>query len=151
RLAAADADRRKVLGGDDRVRADVLADAPGEDEIAPGALVRVAARDAHSFAVVDVEVAVLHQQAADHALVVPLGAGETAALAVAQDPRPLLPLQRLERAGLVLRREQDVDEPFGERLSELRRDRTVDRADHAERRDRITGERLHVRLLDRPG
>src|SRR5580765_2557091 len=117
RLSAADADGGEVLRDDDRVRADVLADAPGEHEISPRALVRLAARDAHALAVVDVEVAVLDEEPADHALVVPLGSGETAALAVSQDPRPLLPRQRLERAGLVLGGEEVVDEPLGERLA----------------------------------
>ena len=44
-LAGADADRLQVLGDHDRVRADVLADAPGEEQVAPLRLVGLARDD----------------------------------------------------------------------------------------------------------
>src|SRR5437899_10949207 len=91
RLAAADPDRREVLREDDRVRADVLAHAPGEDEIAPAGLVGLAARDLHPLAVGDVPLAVLHERAAEHALEVPFPTRKAAALAVVQDPDRLRP------------------------------------------------------------
>ena len=71
-LPGADADRAQALGDHDRVRGDVLADAPGEEQVAPVRLVRLAADDDHPLAVLDVVVAVLGEQAADHAAVVAL-------------------------------------------------------------------------------
>ena len=64
----------------DRVRADVLARPPGEEQVAPLLLGRVAADGDHPLAVLDVEVAVLDEQPAEHALVVALAAVGTAAL-----------------------------------------------------------------------
>src|SRR5919202_646677 len=51
RLAAADPDRGEVLRDNGRIRADVLADAPCEDQVAPGPLVGLAAYDLHPLAV----------------------------------------------------------------------------------------------------
>ena len=65
-LAGADADRLEVLGEDDRVREDVLADPPGEEEVAPAGLVRrLAGDDLHALAVVDLGVGVLDEQPAE--------------------------------------------------------------------------------------
>src|SRR5919199_2021260 len=88
-LAAADADRAELLRDHDRVRADVLADTPCEHEVAPRLLARLAARDLHPFAVVDVPVAILYEEAAEDALEVPLAAREAAPLAVAENPNRL--------------------------------------------------------------
>src|SRR5262249_58122789 len=118
RRAAADADGREAPRDHDRVRADVLAHAPREQEVAPKLLARVAARDLHPLAVLDVPVPVLDEQAAEDSLEVALAASEAAALLVEQDPDRLLPLERLERGLVVVRREQDVDEALGERLAE---------------------------------
>src|SRR5438094_10181639 len=96
RLATADADRREILHEDDRVRAHVPADAPGEHEVPPAGLVRFSAGDLHRLAVVDVPVAVLHEEAAEHPLEVALAAREATPFAIAQNPDRLLPLQRLE-------------------------------------------------------
>ena len=54
-LAGADADRLAALREHDRVRAHVLADAPGEQQVAPLLLVDGAGDDLHRLAVVDVE------------------------------------------------------------------------------------------------
>src|SRR3954451_22246774 len=129
-LSAADSDRLEVLRNHDRVRADVLADAPGEHEVAPQLFAQLAARDFHSFTVVDVPVPVLDEQATEDALEVALAARKATPLAVAQNAGRLLPAQSLERAVVVVRCEQNVDEPLGQRLSETRRDRPIDRADH---------------------
>src|SRR3954462_15115170 len=133
RLARADADCREALGDHDRIRADVLADAPREQEISPQLLARLAPRNLHPLAVLPVPVAVLHEQSAEHALEITLAAREAAAFLVAQDPDRLLLLQRRERAVLVFRGEQDVDESLGKRLAETGGDGPVHRADHAER------------------
>src|SRR5262249_59544114 len=63
RLAAADADRREAPRDHDRVRADVLAHAPREQEVAPKLLARLAARDLDPLAALDVPVPVLDAQA----------------------------------------------------------------------------------------
>ena len=65
-LAGADADRLEILGQDDGVREDVLADPPGEEEVAPAGLVRRLARDdLHALAVVDLHVGVLREHASE--------------------------------------------------------------------------------------
>ena len=71
-LSGADADRLQLAREDDGVRRDVLADAPGEEQLAPVVLGRLAAHDLHRLARVDVGVRVLDQQAAHHAPVVAL-------------------------------------------------------------------------------
>ena len=69
----------------DRVRRDVLADAPGEEQVAPLRLGRARRRRrCIAVAVVDVDVAVLHEQAAEDALVVALAGRLAAALVVAR-------------------------------------------------------------------
>ena len=75
-----DADGRQVLREHDRVRADVLADAPREHEVSPGGLVGLAAADLHSLAVVDVPVTVLHEHSAEDALEVALARDEPAVM-----------------------------------------------------------------------
>ena len=97
-LAGADADRPQVLGDHDRVRGDVLADAPGEEQVAPVGLAGLAADDDHPLAVLDVAVAVLGEQAADHAPVVALARRRVPPLGRVEDPQRLLRAQRLERA-----------------------------------------------------
>src|SRR5438874_6900152 len=71
-LAGADPERLQPAGDHDRVRRDVLADPPGEEEVAPVRLGRLAADRDHPLPVVDVAVAVLDEQAAEDALVVAL-------------------------------------------------------------------------------
>ena len=84
-LAGADADRLQALRDHDRVRRDVLADAPREQQVAPLLLGRRCRDDLHQLAVVDVDVALLHEQAAEHALVVALAGRLHAALAVDEE------------------------------------------------------------------
>ena len=151
RLTAADPDRREILRDHDGVRADVLAHAPREDEVAPCLFRRRAARDLHSFAVVDVPVAILHEQPAEYPLDVALAARKAAALAVVEDADRLLAAECVERTGVVVRGEQHVDEAVRERLAQVRRHRTVDGAHHSERGHGIRRERALVRFLDRPG
>src|SRR5439155_6332962 len=103
RLAAADADRREILREDNRVRTHVLAHTPGEDEVPPAGFVGLPAGDLHRLAVVDVPVAILYEQAAQDSLEIALPSREPTALAIAQDPDRLLPLQRLESALVVVR------------------------------------------------
>src|SRR5262249_61415215 len=124
--APADAERGGALDDTDGVRADVLAAPPCEQEVAPQLLARLAARDLHPLAVLDVPVAVLDEQAAEHALEVALAARESAPLLVAQDPDRLLPLERLERRVVVVGREQDVDEALGERPADPAPDRAAE-------------------------
>src|SRR6266540_3378409 len=90
RLAATDADRGELLREHDRVRADVLAHAPREDEVSPARLVGLAADDGHALAIVDVRVTVLDEQSAEDALEVALATWEAAPLAIAEDPDRLL-------------------------------------------------------------
>ena len=71
-LPRADPDRLQVVHEHDRVRGDVLADPPGEEQVAPGGLGRLPGDDLHPLAVGDVPVALLHEQAAQHAPVVTL-------------------------------------------------------------------------------
>ena len=68
------------------------------------------AHDLHGLAVLEVGVAVLHEQAAQHALVVHLAGAELAALVVDQDADVGLAGEDLERLVVVGRREQDLDE-----------------------------------------
>src|SRR4051812_14345503 len=88
-LAGADADRGEIRGDDDRVRQDVLAHAPREDEIAPLLLVRRACDDGPAVAVLDLAICVLHQNAAEHALEPALLRTGPPALAVDEDARAL--------------------------------------------------------------
>src|SRR6266545_5282441 len=90
RLAATDPDRGEPLREHDRVRADVFAHAPREDEVPPARLVGLAADDGHALAIVDVRVTVLDEQSAEDALEVALATRETAPLAIAEDPDRLL-------------------------------------------------------------
>ena len=66
-----------------------------------------------------------------------------------EDPDRLLALQRLERVALVIRREQDVDEPLSERFPECARHGAVHCTDHPERGHGIGCERAFVRFPDR--
>ena len=62
-LAGADPDRREVLREDDRVRRDVLADAPREDEVAPLRSSGLPHDDLPAVAVLDLRVGVLDEHA----------------------------------------------------------------------------------------
>src|SRR5436190_1651639 len=88
-LSRAHADRSQILDEHDRVRRDVLADTPGEHEVAPLALIGGAAHDLPTLAILDVRIGILHEQAAEHALVVPC-ITVAAALAVQEDAHVLL-------------------------------------------------------------
>ena len=109
-LAGADPDRLQVLGEDDRVRGDVLADAPGEEQVAPRGLRGSAADDLHALAVGDVPVAILKQEAAEDALQVALARLDRAALEVVQDARAGLLDERLDGGLVVAGREEHLDE-----------------------------------------
>ena len=67
----------------------------------------------------DVEVALLQQQAAEHALQVALARRLGAALAVDEDAQRLLRAQRLDRPVVVAGREQHLDEVLGDPRAEL--------------------------------
>ena len=98
--------------------------------------------------IVDLGVGILHEHPAEHALVVPRAGLFEAALAVEEDPRVLLPLQRGERVVGVAGREEDLDELLRELLPERRLDLAVEDDDAAVRADRVGRERLVVRLLE---
>ena len=68
-LAGADPDRLQVLHEHDRVRGDVLAHAPREDEVAPLRLVELAGDDLPAVPFLDLGVGVLDEHPAEHALV----------------------------------------------------------------------------------
>ena len=148
-LAGADPDRLQVLGDHDRVRGDVLADAGSEEQVAPLGLGRLARRDLHPLAVLDVPVAVLDEQAAEHALVVALPRLGASALGVVEDPDRLLADERLERDLVVAGREQHLDELLRELLAERGADGAVEDDDAAVGGERVGCERDLVRLLDR--
>src|SRR3954470_12728594 len=97
-LAGADPECLQIAPEHDRVRGDVLADAPGEEQVAPQGFARGTADDLHADTVLDVPVAVLDEEAAEHAPVVALAGGMAAPLPILEDPRRGLLLQRLERA-----------------------------------------------------
>src|SRR6266545_25020 len=148
-LAGADADRLQRLRDDDRVGADVLADAPREQEVTPLLLVERAADDAHRLAIFDVPVAVLHEQPAQDPLQVALAAVVHAAVVIGEDPQRLALAQRRQRLGVVARRVDDVGELLRDARAQAALHLAVQRADHPERRQRVGRERALVRLLDR--
>ena len=124
---------------------------PGEEQVAPVGLRRLAADDLHPLAVLDVPVAVLDEHAAEHAPEVALAGIEAAALVVDEDPRVRLLAQRLEPRLVVVGREQHLDELLGDLAAELRADRAVEHDDAAVGRERVGREGLLVGLLDRAG
>ena len=125
----------------------MLADLPGEQHLAPLALGRLAlGDDLHRRAVLEVEVAVLHQQAAHDALEVALGDVEVAALVVLEDAHVRLGGEDLERLLGEARGEDDLAELLDERLGELLVDRAVDGHHAAERRQRVAREGALVGL-----
>src|SRR6266542_337793 len=150
-LPGADPDRLQVLRDHDRVRPDVLADAPREQQVSPLPLAQRSGDDVHRVALVAVPVPVLHEQAAGHALVVELFGRERAPLAVGENPRVRLRLPGGEGVRLVVGSEEHVDELFGKARGEPGADRAVHRADHSEGRERIGCEGALVRLVDRRG
>src|SRR5581483_3174448 len=148
-LAGADPDRREILRQDDRVRADVLADAPREDEVSPLRLVHLAGDDLPALPVLDVGVGVLDEHAAEHALVVALAGLAGTALAVEEDADHLAPLaDRRERVVVVAGREDEVGGD-GDLLGERQRHGAVEDDDAAVGGGRVGSERLRVGLLDR--
>ena len=101
-----------------------------------------------SLAARKLPVAVLHEQAAEDALVVTLGLYEGAALHVVQDPHRRLARERLHRLLVVAGREQHLDELPRESLSERGGHAAVEDDDAAVGRDRVGGERALVGVLD---
>src|SRR4051812_23312341 len=105
-LPRADSHRREPVREHDRVRANVLAHLPAEQHLAPLGLARLALRDdLHLGPILEVEVAVLHEQAAHHALEVALGDVEPPALVVLEYAHVRLRGKHLERLVREARRE----------------------------------------------
>src|SRR3954454_7110957 len=84
-LSRADAEGLEILRDDDRVRPDVLADPPREEQVAPLFLARRSGDDGHCFALLDVAVAILDEQSARNPLVVALAGLELPPLPVHED------------------------------------------------------------------
>ena len=120
-LAGADADRLQVLGDHDRVRGDVLADAPREEQVAPRSPRRLAGDHLHPLPVGDVPVAVLDEQAAEHALEVALRASAVRRSRSLRIRIDCFCDERLERDLVVAGREQHLDELLGDQLAERAR------------------------------
>src|SRR5262249_33392634 len=72
RLTAPDPDRWQALRDDDRVRRDVLAQAPGEEQAAPHGFTGISAGDPHAVAILRLEIRVLDEQPPENALEVAL-------------------------------------------------------------------------------
>ena len=140
-LSGPDPDRLQVLHEHDRVRGDVLAHPPGEEQVAPRRLVRAAGHDLHPLPVGDVPVPVLDEHPAEDALEVALRRLAATALEVVEDPDRLLPDERLERDLVVAGREQHLDELRRDQLPERRADGPVENDDASVRGDRIGGDR----------
>src|SRR5947207_2139010 len=87
--------------------------------------------------------------AAEDALEVPLARRAPATLAIDEDARCRLLLQRLERGLVVAGREQNLDELPDEQIGELLRNRAVQDHDASVRGSRVSGQRAFVRVLDR--
>src|SRR4029078_12544845 len=119
------------------------------EQVAPGHLARRAADDLHALAVLDVRVALLHEQAAEHPLVVALAGVVAPALLVFEDSRRRLLRQPLQRRLLVARREEHLDERLAQLLAERLAHGAVEYADAAVGRDRFGLQRAVVGLLDR--
>ena len=107
--------------------------------------------DAHRFAVLDVPVTILHEQTAEHASEVAFSGCEGAAIVVGENPQRGARPQGCQRIVVVIRRVDDVCELLGDPAAERSGHRSVDRADHPERRQRVGRERALVGLLDRRG
>ena len=130
----------------------MLADAPGEEKVAPELLVGLlAGANLHPLAVVHLGVGVLHEEAADHAAEVALAEGRAPAFAVLEDPRIRLLLEDLDGIGGVLRRDQHLDELLGEALRERRVDAAVHGHDAAVGGDGIGGVGLRGGVLQGRG
>src|SRR5262245_10277735 len=89
-LPGADSECLPASGEHYRVRRHVPDHRPGEEEIAPRRLADLTADDLHLAAFVSAGVAVLHEQTAEHPLVVALVGLEGAPLEVVEDPRACL-------------------------------------------------------------
>src|SRR5215204_1388527 len=127
RLPAADPQRLEILGEHDCVRGYVLGDAPGEEQVAPDRLARLAAAELHAAPVVDLTVPILDEQSADDALVVPLAEVSAAPLPVPEDADRRLRPQRFQRAVLVLGRDHELDEPLRQLPRQLGGHRPMER------------------------
>ena len=109
-----------------------------------------AGHDLHRVAVLGLGVAILDQQAAEHAVGVALARRRAAALVRLQQAQVAqLVAQQVDRALAVAGRVQHLDELLGDELGELARERAVERDDAAEGRRRVGRERLAVGLLGR--
>ncbi len=150
-LAGADPDRLPVARDHDRVRAHVSAHAPREQRVLPLRRVEVAGHDLHRRGVLELAVAVLHEQPAEDARVVALARSLRAPLVVGEDAERLLRAQGGERIVREARREQHLDEVLGDPPAELLLDRPVEHCNAAEGRYRVGRERTFPRLLDRRG
>ncbi len=118
-LPGADADGDQILGHHDRVGLDVLRDAEGEEEIAPLLLGRVSTgRDRIASRSSSLDVLVLHEDAAEHALVVELAGVGLASLLGLQDADVRLAFEHLERVGSYPGAKQHLDEELLEALGE---------------------------------
>src|SRR5215218_7355237 len=116
-LAGADADGRATSRQHDCVGADVLADAPREQQLAPLGVGRLPLRrDRHLGALLRVEVAVLHEQAAHDLLEVGVREMQRLLLVVLEDPQVRSARERLERDVVVAGREQHLGELLHECL-----------------------------------
>ena len=126
----------------------MLDDLPGEEQVAPGLLADLAADGLHARAILEAPVAVLHQNTAEHALVVLLARVAAAPLVVSQDSGLVL-AQGVHGLLRVCRREQDIDELIGEQLAELGRDRSVEDDYATIGGGRVGGERSDESLFGR--
>ncbi len=127
----------------------MLADAPGEEQLAPVVLRRLAAHDLHRLARVDVGVRVLDEQATHHAPVVALARRRMAALRVEQHAHRRLRRQGRARVVVEAGGEEHLDEVLGQSAAERAVDRAIAHDDASVCRDRVGRECALVRLLDR--
>ena len=104
----------------DRIGTDEMCHPPREQQVVPLPLGgRDLGHDRHRLALVQLHVAILHQQSAQHPAHVALARRRLAPLLVLENPQALLALQHLERAVLVPGREQHVELALGHRRREL--------------------------------
>ena len=149
-LAGADPDRLQVLREHDRVRRDVLADAPGEEQVAPLRLVELAGRRPPSPSRSSTSASRSWTSSPPSTRLKSRSPGVSARRSRSTRMRSaFFAPQRLDRRVVVAGREQHLDEMPGDSRAELGVDRPVQDRDAAERRHRVGGERALPRLLDR--